>query len=83
MSADFLTLAADRFSVRSFDARPVEPAALDRILRAGQLAPTACNRQPQRILVLQSEDALARLRRCTVCHIYTPPRAFHCRLCDT
>lgn len=78
MSADFLTLAADRFSVRSFDARPVEPAALDRILRAGQLAPTACNRQPQRILVLQSEDALARLRRCTVCHFNAPAALLVC-----
>ena len=26
---------------------------------------------------------LCPVRRCTFCHIYTPPRAFHCRLCDT
>ena len=72
MSADFLALAANRFSVRSFDPRPVDSNALDCILRAGQLAPTACNRQPQRVLVLQSEDALTRLRRCTVCHFNAP-----------
>ena len=78
MSADFLTLAANRFSVRRFDARPVEPEALSRILRAGQLAPTACNRQPQRILILQSEDSLARLRRCTVCHFNAPVALIVC-----
>lgn len=62
---DFLELARTRFSVRDYDARPVEKDKLDRILEAGRLAPTGANRQPQRVYVLQSDDALARVRAAT------------------
>ena len=68
MDTDFLKLAAARYSVRKFRPDPVEPEKLDLILRAGNLAPTACNLQPQRILVLSSEESLDKLRRCTRCH---------------
>ncbi len=64
----FLDLAASRYSVRQFSDRPVEQDVMDRILEAGHLAPTACNRQPQRVLVIQSDEGIARLRRCTECH---------------
>ncbi len=60
---DFMQLAAERYSVRKFDSRPLDAADLDRILQAGHLAPTACNFQPQRILVIQGEDALEKVRR--------------------
>ena len=69
---DFLTLAQERYSVRKFDSRPVAKEDIERILRAGQVAPTACNFQPQRIFVLQSEDALAKMRICTKCHFDAP-----------
>jgi len=65
---EFLQLAENRFSVRSFSNQPVEREKLDKILRAGQVAPTACNKQPQKIFVLQSPEALAKWRKCTVCH---------------
>lgn len=42
----FLALAEQRYSVRKFAAKQVEQVALERILRAGQVAPTACNKQP-------------------------------------
>jgi len=58
---DFLTLARERYSERFFDPRPLEEAALAQILEAGRLAPTACNYQPQRIFVLGSAEALARV----------------------
>lgn len=64
---DFMTLAENRYSVRKFDPRKVEPEKVEQILRAGQLAPTAKNQQPQRILVLQSEQALEKLGKVTVC----------------
>ena len=57
----FMELCKDRYSVRQFDARPVEKDKLGRILEAGRLAPTACNYQPQRIYVLQSEEARKKL----------------------
>jgi nitroreductase len=64
---DFIQLVQERFSHRSFSERPVEQAKLDLILEAGRLAPTAGNYQPQRILVLQSDDALKTLMQCTPC----------------
>lgn len=65
---DFMRLANERFSVRSFLNKPVEPEKIDIILRAGQVAPTACNKQPQRIYVIQSEEALKKLQNCKMSH---------------
>ena len=50
---DFLTLAENRYSVRNFSDKPIEPEILAKILRAGQVAPTACNLQPQKVFVIQ------------------------------
>ena len=47
----FENLVKQRYSVRKYDSRPVEPEKMKKILEAGRLAPTACNFQPQRILV--------------------------------
>ena len=58
---DFLELARARWSVRSFSSRQVEPDKLDLILKAGQIAPTAVNYQPQKIYVLQSPEALGKI----------------------
>ena len=60
----FTEMVRQRYSVRKFDDRPVEKEKLDKILEAGRLAPTGCNYQPQRILVVQGED-LARMSLCT------------------
>lgn len=62
---DFLNLCKERYSVRQYDARPVESDKLMMILEAGRLAPTACNYQPQRIFVIQSEEARAKLASLT------------------
>ena len=61
----FSELAAQRYSVRRFDSRPVEQDVLDQILETGRLAPTAKNLQPQRIYVVRSEALLAKLRTIT------------------
>lgn len=63
----FEELAKARFSVRNFSDRVVEKEKLDKILEAGRLAPTAKNQQPQRIYVLQSEEALEKLSTLTHC----------------
>lgn len=52
---DFLELAAKRYSVRKFKEEKVRREDLDKILKAGMLAPTAHNDQPQRILVINSD----------------------------
>lgn len=62
---DFLELAQKRYSVREFSAKKVEQNKIDKILAAARIAPTACNNQPQRILVLTEEEELKRMKECT------------------
>lgn len=69
---DFLTLAGDRFSVRSFKSINIEQEKINKILKAAQLAPTGCNFQPQRILVINDVTALEKLKICTRCHFNAP-----------
>jgi len=59
---DFLEFAKERYSVRSFSQQPIEDEKMQKILQAGQVAPTALNFQPQKIYVLKSEDALEKIR---------------------
>ena len=68
----FLTLARDRYSVRKFKEDEVEQEKINLILEAGHLAPTAVNNQPQRIYVIKSTEALAKLRMCTNSHFNAP-----------
>ena len=56
MRSDFLDLARSRFSVLEYEKKPVEQDKIDRILEAGLAAPTACNYQPQRILIVDREE---------------------------
>lgn len=71
----FLKLAAERFSVRSFSDKPVEPEKIDLILKAAQLAPTAVNYQPQMIYILKSEAAMNKINHLCRC-IYGAPMVF-------
>lgn len=64
---DFLELAKSRYSVRKFDDREIEQEKLDRIFEAGNVAPTGCNYQPQRIYVVKSEEKLAKLNELSRC----------------
>lgn len=69
---NFLDLAKERHSVRKFSSKKVEQAKLDLILEAGRIAPTAANHQPQRVLVLASEDSLELVKACTPYHFHAP-----------
>ena len=64
---DFFELARSRFSVRGFSDRVVEREKLDAILEAGRIAPTARNFQPQRIYVLRSPEAIAKINTLSRC----------------
>ena len=48
----FTELAESRYSVRSFTTEHLPDEIIKKILGAGHIAPTGCNNQPQRILVL-------------------------------
>lgn len=69
---DFEKLIADRYSVRRFENKHLTNEDIDKILNAGHLAPTGCNFQPQRILVLNTDEAIEKLKPCTKCHFDAP-----------
>lgn len=57
MSVDFLSLVESRQSDRAYDAnRPVEAEKIERILEAARLAPSACNAQPWRFVVVTDKE---------------------------
>ncbi len=62
INMDFFELAQSRYSVRSFSDREIEPEKMEKILKAGQIAPTALNFQPQKIYILKSGDAIEKIR---------------------
>lgn len=69
---DFIKFAAERFSVRKYKKDHLEKEVIDKILLAGHIAPTGCNNQPQRILVLNTAESMEKLRKCTPCHFDAP-----------
>lgn len=69
---EFSELIQNRFSVRKYSQRPVEPEKLQTVLEAGRIAPTAGNRQPQRILVVDTPDGLQKMKECTTCSYDAP-----------
>ncbi|MDR2863893.1 MAG: nitroreductase family protein [Puniceicoccales bacterium] len=68
----FSTLTTQRYSVRRFKDQPVEERHLSLILEAARNAPTAGNRQPQRILVISQPEGLQKIDRCTRCRFGAP-----------
>jgi nitroreductase len=62
LESRFLTLAAARRSIRKYKTVPVEREKLDLCLEAARLAPSACNAQPYKFVVL--EDPAVREKFC-------------------
>ncbi len=60
---EFLALVKKRYSVRSYQNKRVEAEKLLKILEAGRIAPTGANRQPQRLIVVQEEEGLRKLKK--------------------
>src|SRR5690554_3223434 len=58
---DFLDLARKRCSVRSFLPREVEREKLLQVLEAARIAPSACNLQPWRIIVVEDSEKKMKL----------------------
>ena len=53
---EFLELVKSRYSVRSYQPRPVEQDKLDRVLEAVRLAPSGSNRQPWKFVVVRDAE---------------------------
>ena len=65
---DFTALTKERYSARKFTEQPLTSGEIDAILEVAADAPTACNKQPQRIYLIKSKpmlDAVATCSRCT------------------
>lgn len=52
---DFLDLVKQRYSVRGYTDAPVEEVLLNKVLQAGQQAPSAANRQPWHFVVVREK----------------------------
>jgi nitroreductase len=60
---DFVELIANRYSVRAYKPVPVEEGKLKQLLEAARLAPTACNLQPFKFIVIHTEGKEEDLKR--------------------
>jgi len=60
---EFFDLIKKRYSVRAYESKPVEDEKLQQILEAANLAPTAANRQPFKIIVIHTSGKKAELKR--------------------
>jgi nitroreductase len=58
---DFLELVKKRRSVRSFSEREIAPGDIEKCVEAARLAPSACNSQPWKFIIVRGakKDALA------------------------
>ena len=75
---EFEKLIKERYSVRSFLTEHLKKEDIEKILAAGHLAPTGCNFQPQRILVLNTDESTEKLKNCTKCHFNAPTAMLVC-----
>ena len=69
---EFEKLIEERYSVRKFKPEHLSEDCIAEILKAGHKAPTGCNFQPQRILVLNTNESIEKLKKCTKCHFDAP-----------
>jgi len=56
-----LRLIVSRQSDRKYSDKPVEKEKLDRIIEAGRMAPSACNAQPWKFIVVNEPDLLKKI----------------------
>lgn len=64
--SEFMTLVGRRYSCRDYASTPVEKSTLLNVLEAAHMAPSACNKQPWKFLIVTNAD-----RREDVCKCYS------------
>lgn len=62
---DYFDTISKRYSCRKFMDKKIPKEVLNKVLEAGILAPTACNYQPERIIVVEDEKNLNSLKDAT------------------
>ncbi len=61
---NFLQLSSLRFSARKYTDEPVSQDDLNYILECTRLAPSAVNKQPWKFIIVESDEAKAKLHMC-------------------
>lgn len=62
---DFLQMIKNRQSDRAYSTKSIEKDKLSRIIEAGRLAPSACNAQPWKFIVINDQDLKYKIADCT------------------
>lgn len=62
---ELIELINKRQSDRAYLPNPIEKDKLDRILEAGRIAPSACNAQPWKFIVINDQDLKSKIADCT------------------
>jgi len=62
---DVIEAIKNRRSVRSYDARPVPRDLINKVIEAGNEAPSAMNSQPWRFVIVEDQEAKRKLDRNT------------------
>lgn len=75
---EYEKLIEERYSVRKFKPEHLSDETIAKILNAAHKAPTGCNYQPQRILILNTDESIEKLRKCTKCHFGAPAAMLVC-----
>lgn len=75
---EFKKLITERYSVRKFKPGHLDKEVIEKILEAAHVAPTGCNNQPQRLLVLNTDESIEKLKKCTKCHFDAPAAILVC-----
>ncbi|MCM8817186.1 MAG: nitroreductase family protein [Candidatus Omnitrophica bacterium] len=60
---EFQELISKRYSVRSYKTDPVEKWKIEKIIEAARIAPSAANRQPYKIIVIETEGRKDELKK--------------------
>jgi nitroreductase len=60
---EFFDVIQKRYSVRAYQPDMVEPGKLEQVLNAARLAPTACNLQEFKVIVVKTAGRQAELKR--------------------
>ena len=61
---ELLELSKQRFSARKYTDEKVSESDLEYILETVRMAPSACNKQPWKFVVVESEAAKRQLQEC-------------------
>ena len=69
---EFEKVIRERFAVRKFKDDSISDDVINKILEAGNLAPTAKNNQPQKIYVVKSKEGLEKIDKASPCRYNAP-----------